>query len=153
MQERCSEVYYNCLLDTSVPKMAKKVVGFIKLQIPAGKATPAPPVGPALGQHGVNIVQFTKELDVYKRQLLSQTAAALLAFAFLLREEEPYRLHIRCIRPDRDSACLLYTSRMLRWATVPAWFISLRHSVKMMPVYAESTAIGRLYSWLTEKVT
>ena len=41
--------------------MAKKVTGFIKLQIPAGKATPAPPVGPALGQHGVNIVQFTKE--------------------------------------------------------------------------------------------
>ena len=41
--------------------MAKKVEGYIKLQIPAGKATPAPPVGPALGQHGVNIVQFTKE--------------------------------------------------------------------------------------------
>ena len=38
--------------------MAKKVTGYIKLQIPAGKATPAPPVGPALGQHGVNIVQF-----------------------------------------------------------------------------------------------
>ena len=38
----------------------KKVAGFIKLQIPAGQATPAPPVGPALGQHGVNIVEFTK---------------------------------------------------------------------------------------------
>ena len=43
--------------------MAQKVVGFIKLQIPAGKATPAPPVGPALGQHGVNIMQFTKEFN------------------------------------------------------------------------------------------
>ena len=43
--------------------MAKKVTGYIKLQIPAGKATPAPPVGPALGQHGVNIVQFTKEFN------------------------------------------------------------------------------------------
>ena len=43
--------------------MAQKVVGYIKLQIPAGKATPAPPVGPALGQHGVNIVQFTKEFN------------------------------------------------------------------------------------------
>lgn len=43
--------------------MAKKVTGIIKLQIPAGKATPAPPVGPALGQHGVNIVQFTKEFN------------------------------------------------------------------------------------------
>ncbi len=43
--------------------MAQKVTGFIKLQIPAGKATPAPPVGPALGQHGVNIMQFTKEFN------------------------------------------------------------------------------------------
>ena len=43
--------------------MAKKVTGYIKLQIPAGKATPAPPVAPALGQHGVNIVQFTKEFN------------------------------------------------------------------------------------------
>ena len=43
--------------------MAKKVSGYIKLQIPAGKATPAPPVGPALGQHGVNIVDFTKQFN------------------------------------------------------------------------------------------
>ena len=43
--------------------MAQKVIGYIKLQIPAGKATPAPPVGPALGQHCVNIVQFTKEFN------------------------------------------------------------------------------------------
>lgn len=43
--------------------MAQKVVGFIKLQIPAGKATPASPVGPALGQHGVNIMSFTKEFN------------------------------------------------------------------------------------------
>ena len=46
-----------------VQKMAQKVVGLIKLQIPAGKATPAPPVGPALGQHGVNIMAFTKEFN------------------------------------------------------------------------------------------
>ena len=43
--------------------MAQKVTGFIKLQIEAGKATPAPPVGPALGQHGVNIMQFCKEFN------------------------------------------------------------------------------------------
>ena len=43
--------------------MAQKVTGYIKLQIPAGKATPAPPVGPALGAQGVNIVQFTKEFN------------------------------------------------------------------------------------------
>ena len=43
--------------------MAQKVVGYIKLQIPAGRATPAPPVGPALGQHGVNIMAFTKDFN------------------------------------------------------------------------------------------
>jgi large subunit ribosomal protein L11 len=43
--------------------MAKKVIGFVKLQIPAGKATPAPPVGPALGQHGVNIMGFCKQFN------------------------------------------------------------------------------------------
>ena len=43
--------------------MAEKVTGYIKLQIPAGKATPAPPVGPALGQHGVNIMDFTKQFN------------------------------------------------------------------------------------------
>ena len=43
--------------------MAQKVTGYVKLQIPAGQATPAPPVGPALGQHGVNIAAFTKEFN------------------------------------------------------------------------------------------
>ncbi len=43
--------------------MAKKVIGLVKLQLPAGKATPAPPVGPALGQHGVNIMSFCKEYN------------------------------------------------------------------------------------------
>jgi large subunit ribosomal protein L11 len=46
-----------------VDNVAKKVIGYIKLQIPAGKATPAPPVGPALGQHGVNIMGFCKEFN------------------------------------------------------------------------------------------
>ena len=50
--------------------MAKKIVGFIKLQIPAGKANPAPPIGPALGQHGVNIMEFCKQ---YNAQTASQT--------------------------------------------------------------------------------
>ncbi len=48
--------------------MAQKVTGYIKLQIPAGKATPAPPVGPALGQHGVNIMSFTKEFNERTRK-------------------------------------------------------------------------------------
>ena len=45
------------------PAKKKKITGYVKLQIPAGKATPAPPVGPALGQHGVNIAGFTKEFN------------------------------------------------------------------------------------------
>ncbi|HUM82878.1 MAG TPA: 50S ribosomal protein L11 [Lachnospiraceae bacterium] len=49
--------------------MAKKVTGYIKLQIQAGKATPAPPVGPALGQHGVNIVEFTKQFNARTAQM------------------------------------------------------------------------------------
>ena len=48
--------------------MAKKEVGQIKLQVPAGKANPAPPVGPALGQHGVNIMQFCKEFNARTQQ-------------------------------------------------------------------------------------
>ena len=49
--------------------MAKKVEGYIKLQIAVGKATPAPPVGPALGQHGVNIVEFTKQFNAQTAQM------------------------------------------------------------------------------------
>ena len=49
--------------------MAKKVTGYIKLQMPAGKPTPAPPVGPARGQHGVNIVQFTKAFNAKTAQM------------------------------------------------------------------------------------
>ena len=49
--------------------MAKKIEGYIKLQIQAGKATPAPPVGPALGQHGVNIVEFTKAFNAKTAQI------------------------------------------------------------------------------------
>ena len=49
--------------------MAKKVIGMIKLQIPAGKATPAPPVGPALGQHGVNIMEFCKAFNAQTQSL------------------------------------------------------------------------------------
>src|SRR6202158_5316453 len=48
--------------------MAKKVTGYIKLQIPAGQATPAPPVGPALGQHGVNIMEFCKTFNARTQQ-------------------------------------------------------------------------------------
>ena len=52
--------------------MAKKVIGFIKLQIPAGKANPAPPVGPALGQHGVNIMEFCKAFNAKTQEQMGK---------------------------------------------------------------------------------
>ena len=73
--------------------MAKKVTGFIKLQIPAGKATPAPPVGPALGQHGVNIMEFVKQFNEKTAKQVDlcnakgwKTVALLACVAF---KEEP----------------------------------------------------------------
>ena len=57
--------------------MAKKVAGMIKLQIPAGKANPSPPVGPALGQHGVNIMEFCKQFNA-KTQQLGDTIAPVI---------------------------------------------------------------------------
>ena len=58
--------------------MAQKVVGFVKLQIPGGKATPAPPVGPALGQHGVNIAEFTKEFNERTKNDMGMTIPVVI---------------------------------------------------------------------------
>ena len=58
--------------------MAKKVTGMIKLQIPAGKANPAPPVGPALGQHGVNIMEFCKQFNARTQQLGDTIAPVII---------------------------------------------------------------------------
>ena len=66
--------------------MAKKVEGYIKLQIPAGKATPAPPVGPALGQHGVNIVEFTKQFNAKTAELLQYMQTEVSASLQRLRQ-------------------------------------------------------------------
>ena len=95
--------------------MAKKVTGYIKLQIPAGKATPAPPVGPALGQHGVNIVQFTKEFNArsgrsdhpgccyricrQKLQLRYQDSAGSCSVKESLQDQ------IRFRNPEQDQSC------------------------------------------------
>ena len=98
--------------------MAKKVTGYIKLQIPAGKATPAPPVGPALGQHGVNIVQFTKEFNAkncrsgrsdhpgcyyrirrQKLQLRHQDSAGSCSVKESLQDQ------IRFRNPEQDQSC------------------------------------------------
>ena len=71
--------------------MAKKVMGLIKLQLPAGKATPAPPVGPALGQHGVNIMAFCKEYNAKTANQAGLTIPVVItvyqdrSFSFILK--------------------------------------------------------------------
>ena len=60
--------------------MAQKVTGYVKLQIPAGKATPAPPVGPALGQHGINIAAFTKEFNERTKDQMGMIIPVVLPF-------------------------------------------------------------------------
>lgn len=71
--------------------MAKKVIVVVKLQIPAGKATPAPPVGPALGQHGINLMQFCKDYNAKTAQNAGQvvpvevTVYADRSFTFILK--------------------------------------------------------------------
>ena len=59
-------------------KVAQKVVGYVKLQIPGGRATPAPPVGPALGQHGVNIAAFTKEFNERTKNDMGMTIPVVI---------------------------------------------------------------------------
>ena len=65
--------------------MAQKITGYVKLQIPAGKATPAPPVGPALGQHGVNIAAFTKEFNERTKNDMGMTVYADRSFSFITK--------------------------------------------------------------------
>ena len=62
--------------------MAKKIVGYIKLQIPAGKANPSPPVGPALGQRGLNIMQFVKEFNAATQGMEPGTPTPVVITAF-----------------------------------------------------------------------
>ena len=62
--------------------MAKKIVGYIKLQIPAGKANPSPPVGPALGQRGLNIMQFVKEFNAATQNIEPGTPTPVVITAF-----------------------------------------------------------------------
>ena len=62
--------------------MAKKIIGYIKLQIPAGKATPSPPVGPALGQRGLNIMSFVKEFNAVTAQMEPGTPTPVVITAF-----------------------------------------------------------------------
>lgn len=102
--------------------MAKKVEGYIKLQIPAGKATPAPPVGPALGQHGVNIVEFTKQFNAKtadQGDLIIPVVITVYAdrsFSFITKTPPPFKFFVVCTLKKRHKkktyfqACILYHS-------------------------------------------
>ena len=89
--------------------MAQKVVGFIKLQIPAGKATPAPPVGPALGQHGVNIMEFVKQFNERTAQQVGFVIPAVItvyadrSFSFILKSPPAAVLIKRACKIDSGS--------------------------------------------------
>jgi large subunit ribosomal protein L11 len=91
--------------------MAKKIVGFIKLQIPAGKANPSPPVGPALGQRGLNIMEFCKAFNAQTSSMepglklpVVITAFADKSFTFVLKSPPATVLIKKAIKLDKGSA-------------------------------------------------
>ena len=89
--------------------MAKKVVGFIKLQIPAGKANPAPPVGPALGQHGVNIMEFCKAFNAKTQENMGKiipveiTVFADRSFTFITKTPPTATLILEAVGEKKGS--------------------------------------------------
>ena len=90
--------------------MAKKVIGFIKLQIPAGKANPAPPVGPALGQHGVNIMEFCKAFNAKTQEHMGKiipveiTVYADRSFTFITKTPPASSLLLEAAELEKGSA-------------------------------------------------
>lgn len=89
--------------------MAKKVVGFIKLQIPAGQANPAPPVGPALGQKGVNIMEFCKQFNAKTKDQQGLIIPVILtvysdkSFTFITKTPPAATLLLRAIKLEKGS--------------------------------------------------
>ena len=89
--------------------MAKKVTGFIKLQIPAGKANPAPPVGPALGQHGVNIMEFCKAFNARTKDQAGLIIPVVISvhvdksFTFILKTPPASVLLRKILKLDKGS--------------------------------------------------
>ena len=91
--------------------MAKKIVGFIKLQVPAGKANPSPPIGPALGQRGLNIMEFCKAFNAQTSSMepglklpVVITAFADKSFTFVLKSPPATVLIKRAIKLDKGSS-------------------------------------------------
>lgn len=90
--------------------MAKKIRGYVKLQLPAGKATPAPPVGPALGQHGVPLMQFVKEYNERTQQMAGQIIPVVItvyedrSFTFVTKTPPAADLLRKAAGVDKGSA-------------------------------------------------
>ena len=91
--------------------MAKKIVGFIKLQVPAGKANPSPPIGPALGQRGLNIMEFCKAFNAQTQGVepglplpVVITAYADKSFTFIIKTPPATVLIKKAIKLDKGSA-------------------------------------------------
>ena len=91
--------------------MAKKIVGFIKLQVPAGKANPSPPIGPALGQRGLNIMEFCKAFNAATQKLepglpipVVITAFADKSFTFIIKTPPAATLIKKAIKLDKGSS-------------------------------------------------
>ncbi|MCB9477329.1 MAG: 50S ribosomal protein L11 [Deltaproteobacteria bacterium] len=89
--------------------MAKKITGFIKLQVPAGKATPSPPVGPALGQHGVNIMEFCKQFNAASADKAGMVIPVVItvyadrSFTFIMKSPPAARLLLRAAKIQKGS--------------------------------------------------
>ena len=91
--------------------MAKKIVGFIKLQVPAGKANPSPPIGPALGQRGLNILEFCKAFNAQTQGIepglplpVVITAFADKSFTFVIKSPPSSILIKKAVKIDKGSA-------------------------------------------------
>ncbi|MPZ44390.1 MAG: 50S ribosomal protein L11 [Betaproteobacteria bacterium] len=91
--------------------MAKKIVGMIKLQVPAGKANPSPPIGPALGQRGLNIMEFCKQFNAATQKLevglpipVEITAYADKSFSFVLKTPPAAVLIMKALKIEKGSA-------------------------------------------------
>jgi large subunit ribosomal protein L11 len=90
--------------------MAKKVIGYVKLQIPAGKANPAPPVGPALGQHGVNIMEFCKAFNARTQNAGDMKIPVVItvygdrSFSFITKTPPAAPLHNKAAGVDKGAA-------------------------------------------------
>jgi large subunit ribosomal protein L11 len=90
--------------------MAKKITGYIKLQLPAGKATPSPPVGPALGQHGVNIMQFCKAYNAETQSQAGMVIPVVItvysdrSFTFITKTPPASRLLLKYAKIEKGSS-------------------------------------------------